>query len=86
MKLISAINNQDKKNAILSIPMNILLLLPDNYFNDFPSAILSRIKTEKLQNKEIAIVFSVRRKISDYKVWLAAASVAVLLLARLHYS
>ena len=82
MKLISSINKQENREEIISsFPNEHPFNVPENYFNDLPSAILSKIipmdRDEELRKKEIRTTSATTKKISDYKLWLAAASIAI---------
>jgi hypothetical protein len=77
MKLTSMISQPNQNAKILFGSKEYPFRVPDDYFNELSSGILSKIKNEKQKIKP-TIVF--KKYLYDYKSWVAAASVAVILL------
>ena len=57
--------------------------VPDNYFREFPSAVLGRIRNERKNSKEINPFIRFTKRLHHYEIWLAAASVALILVVSL---
>lgn len=60
-------------------PFNV----PDDYFREFPSAVLLKIKNEKEKVNEIKPIIPFTRQLHNYKFWVAAASIALILVVSL---
>lgn len=57
--------------------------VPDNYFREFPATLFLKIKNEERKVPEIKPIIPLARHLHNYKLWLAAASVALILVVSL---
>jgi hypothetical protein len=57
--------------------------VPDNYFREFPTNVLLKIKNEQGKINEIKPIIPFKKQLHNYKFWLAAASVALILVVSL---